>query len=93
VAVAVMLVRRMRVDMLQRRMLVPVAVGARDVVGIAILPAPHQAAGLILVARQWLELHLDGAVRQRGPMILGNGILNRPARPYKPSGKARADAA
>src|SRR5215471_2931686 len=40
-------------------------VGAGDVVVFAVLPTPDDAASLVLVARDWLELHLDVSVFQR----------------------------
>src|SRR5262249_43989491 len=40
-------------------------VGARDIVVIAVLPAPHEPAGLVLLAGKWLEADLDEAVGKR----------------------------
>ena len=40
-------------------------VGARDVVVVAVLPAPHDAARLVLAPGDRLELHLDEAVGER----------------------------
>ena len=37
-------------------------VGPRDVVAVAVFPAPHHAPGLVLLAAERLELHLDIAV-------------------------------
>src|SRR5262249_31491746 len=64
--------RHGRVDVLERvapavrgvveRDVVLERVGARDVVVVAVLPAPHHAARLVLAARERLELHLDPAV-------------------------------
>src|SRR5205085_12167665 len=63
-----------RIDVLQRlaaaargviqRYVVLECIGTSDVVVVAILPAPHHAAGLILLARERLEFRLDPAIRQ-----------------------------
>src|SRR5438552_4136715 len=47
-------------------------VGARHVVIVAVLPAPHHPARLVLSAAQRLEFHLDEAVRE------GNVLFDAP---------------
>src|SRR5215831_6957386 len=64
-----------RIDVLQRvppavrgvveRDVVLERVGARDVVVVAVLPAPHHAARLVFAAGDRLELHLHPAVGER----------------------------
>ena len=66
--------RHRRVDVLERladapcgvveRDVVLERIGARDVVVVAVLPAPDDAAGLVVLARDRLELDLDPAVAQ-----------------------------
>src|SRR6267378_4951777 len=52
-------------------------VGARHVIIVAVLPAPHHPARLVLSAAQRLEFHLDEAVRERG--VLFDAPWKRPA--------------
>src|SRR5947208_12319840 len=44
-------------------------VGARDVIVVAVLPAPHHPARLILLSAQRLEFHLDETVREGGVLF------------------------
>src|SRR5437762_12888286 len=54
-------------------------VGARHVVIVGVLPAPHHPARLVLSAAQRLEFHLDEAVRE------GNVLFDAPWERAAPS--------
>src|SRR5205085_760247 len=63
-------------------------VRARDVVVVAVLPAPDHAARLVLASRDGLELHLDEAIGERRVFLHAPGE-RAAARLLKDMGRAR----
>src|SRR6266851_6372755 len=52
-------------------------IGARDIVVVAVLPAPHHAARLVLATGERLELHFDRAVGKRRALLDAPGERTR----------------